>query len=157
MVVKTVRKGLNRETRALLEYIRRMAPVNTACGLSEQVAINKAHMAVDRVITASGIDHSMVEELRWMVEDVARALTCGQDEVLAFALDGVLVKWLKFDLEPNTVQLLLRIVLREVAGIEVPTLGTSESRVQKPESRVEEAGEGEDKGHKFETRSTNDD
>jgi hypothetical protein len=34
MAVKTVRKGLNRETRALLEYIRRMAPVNRANGLS---------------------------------------------------------------------------------------------------------------------------
>jgi uncharacterized protein YbjT (DUF2867 family) len=73
MAVKTVRRGLNRETRALLEYVRRMVPVNTACGLPEQVAVSKAHMAVDRVIAASGMDHSMVEELRWMVEDVARA------------------------------------------------------------------------------------
>jgi hypothetical protein len=47
MVVKTARKGLNRETRALLEYIRRMAPVNTACGLPEQVAISRAHLAAD--------------------------------------------------------------------------------------------------------------
>jgi hypothetical protein len=80
-------------------------------------------MAVDRIMEASGIEHSMVEELRWMVEDVARALVAGKDEVLAFALEGVMAKWMRFDPEPNTVQLLLRIVLREVAGIEVPRSG----------------------------------
>ena len=142
MAVKTVRKGLNRETRALLEYIRRMEPVNTAYGLPAQVAISKAHMAVDRIINASGIEHSMVEELRWMVEDVARALVAGRGEVLAFALDGVMAKWMRFDPEPNTVQLLLRIVLREVAGIEVPRSGL----VQAPKPAGDEVEEEPDNG-----------
>ena len=142
MAVKTVRKGLNRETRALLEYIRRMEPVNTAYGLPAQVAISKAHMAVDRIINASGIEHSMVEELRWMVEDVARALVAGQGEVLAFALDGVMAKWMRFDPEPNTVQLLLRIVLREVAGIDAPRSGL----VQAPKPAGDEVEEEPDSG-----------
>jgi len=76
-----------------------------------------------------------VDELRWLVDDVARALCAGQGEELAFELDGVLGKWLGFELEPNTVQLLLRILLREVAGIEVPTPDNSESRNQKSEAR----------------------
>ena len=144
MAVKTVRKGLNRETRVLPEYIRRMEPVNTAYGLPAQVAISKAHMAVDRIMEASGIEHSMVEELRWMVEDVARALVAGKDEVLAFALEGVMAKWMRFDPEPNTVQLLLRIVLREVAGIEVPRSGlvltskpATEGAEEEPDSSAE--------------------
>ena len=32
MAVKSIRKGLNRETRALLEYIRRARPVNRLHG-----------------------------------------------------------------------------------------------------------------------------
>jgi len=71
-------------------------------------------------VQSSGLQHVIVDELRWLVDDVARAFVTGQGEVLAFELDGVLGKWLGFDLEPNTVQLLLRILLREVAGITIP-------------------------------------
>jgi hypothetical protein len=96
----------------------------------------------------------MVEELRWMVEDVARALVAGQGDVLAFALDGVMAKWMRFDPEPNTVQLLLRIVLREVAGIAVPAAQLkSEGRDQNAEGRSDGVGE----APKSETRSSNDD
>ncbi len=120
MTVKAVRRGLNQETLALLGYIRRARPVNLAHGLSTQVAIAKAHMTVDRILKAAGIEHSVAEGLRWMVEDVARALCDGEGEVLAFELNGVLAKWLRYDLEPNSTQLLLRVVLKDVAGISVP-------------------------------------
>lgn len=143
MAVKSIRKGLNRETRALLEYVRRVRPANRAYGLPAEVAVIQAHSTVDRIVASSGLQHVIVDELRWMVDDVARALVAGQGEVLAFELDGVLGKWLGFDLEPNTVQLLLRILLREVAGIEVPTPDNAESRNQKPECRErnDEGGE----------------
>ena len=139
MAVKSLRKGLNRETRALLEYVRRVRPANRAYGLPAEVAISQAHKTVDRVVASSGLAHVIVDELRWMVDDVARALCCGQGEELAFELDGVLGKWLRFDLEPNTVQLLLRILLREVAGIEVPEEpvrheSTKDTKIRKPDN-----------------------
>jgi hypothetical protein len=124
MAVNTHRIGLNRETRALLEHIRRVRPANRVYGLPVEVAKAQAHAVVDRIVKSSGLKHVMVDELRWFIEDVAKALCFGQGEELAFELDGVLGKWLGFDLEPNTVQLLLRILLREVAGISVPEGGT---------------------------------
>ena len=48
MAVKSIRRGLNRETRALLEYVRRVRPVNKAYGLPAEVAIGRAHMTEDR-------------------------------------------------------------------------------------------------------------
>jgi hypothetical protein len=139
MAVKSLRRGLNRETRALLEYVRRVRPANRAYGLPAEVAKAQAHAVVDRIVQSSGLAHVIVDELRWMVDDVARALCSGQGEELAFELDGVLGKWLRFDLEPNTVQLLLRILLREVAGIQ--TDPESYNKDTKTQSAPDESGE----------------
>lgn len=147
MAVKTIPRGLNRETRALLEYVRRVRPVNRAYGLSAEVVKAQAHAAVDRIVQSSGLKHVIVDELRWFIEDVAQALCFGQGEELAFELDGVLGKWLGFDLEPNTVQLLLRILLREVAGIVVTEEQTkAEVRSQKAEGRSKDGGQGAEDG-----------
>ena len=43
MTVKAVRRGLNQETLALLEYIRRTAPVNRANGLAHGNEIDSYH------------------------------------------------------------------------------------------------------------------
>jgi hypothetical protein len=120
MAVNTLKRGLNRETRALLEYIQRERPANLAYGKPAQTVIVQAHATIDRVIASSGLAHLVVDELHWFMDDVARALVAGQGEELVFELEGLLGKWLAYDLEPNTVQLLLRILLRQVAGIEVP-------------------------------------
>ncbi|GEM_PF-2101331 len=155
MAVKSIRRGLNRETRALLEYVRRVRPANKAYGLPAEVVKAQAHAVVDRIVASSGLAHVIVDELRWMVDDVARALCSGQGEELAFELDGVLGKWLGFDLEPNTVQLLLRILMREVAGISVPEpQPKSEGRRQNTEGRSDEEGQpGQVKGQKAEAKS----
>jgi hypothetical protein len=120
MAVNTLQRGLNRETRALLEYIRRERSANLAYGKSAQTVIAQAHATIDRVIASSGLAHLVVDELHWFMDDVARALVAGQGEELVFELEGLLGKWLACDLEPNTVQLLLRILLRNLAGIALP-------------------------------------
>jgi len=121
MAVNTLRRGLNRETRALLEHIRRERPVNLVYGMPAQTVIAQAHATIDRVIASSGLAHLVVDELHWFMDDVARALCAGRGEELVFELEGLLGKWLAYDLEPNTVQLLLRILLRNLAGIAVPS------------------------------------
>ena len=136
MAVNTLRRGLNRETRALLEYIQRERPANLAYGKPAQTVIAQAHATIDRVIASSGLAHLVVDELHWFMDDLARALVAGQGEELVFELEGLLGKWLAYDLEPNTVQLLLRILLRNLAGIDTPKTENSESRIQRPESRV---------------------
>jgi len=151
MAVNTLRRGPDRDTRALLEYIRRERPANLAYGEPAQTVIAQAHATIDRVIASSGLAHLVVDELHWFMDDVARALVAGQGEELVFELEGLLGKWLAYDLEPNTVQLLLRILLRNLAGIALPTgadtnhedtktqsgqaSDNAESRNQRPECR----------------------
>lgn len=120
MAVKAHRTGLNRETRELLEYVRRASPVNKACGLPVEVAKAQAHAAVDRVVEACRLEHPVEMELRWFVEDVAKALCAGQGEALALELGFILGRWQAYNLEPNTVQLLMKMILQEVSGIAVP-------------------------------------
>jgi hypothetical protein len=136
MAVRAAGRGLNRESRALLEYVRRVRPANRVYGVPEETVVNQAHATVDRIVQSSGLAHIVVDELRWFTSDVARALANGQGEELSFELEGLLGKWLRYDLEPNTVQLLLRILLRQVAGIEMPTEENPESGIQRPVSRV---------------------
>ena len=137
MAVTTNRTGLNQETRTLLEYIRKASPANRVCGSPVQVVKAQAHAVLDRVVNSCGLDHSVVDELRWFMEDVAQALCFGQGELLAFELDGVMHKWLSYSLEPNTVQLLLRVLLHELAGIVVPAEpAKAEATSQKPDART---------------------
>jgi len=48
MAVKSIRKGLNRETRALLEYVRRVRPANKAHGLLAEVEWDRAEVPVGK-------------------------------------------------------------------------------------------------------------
>ena len=137
MAVKTKAKGLSRETLALLDHIRRAGPANRAYGLAAEVAKSQAHAAVDRFVEASGMAHVRVCELRWFIEDVAKSLCSGQGEMLAYELEGVLGKWLGLNLEPRTVQLLLRILLREVAGIEPPVSAMNDGPAPRTSRRRE--------------------
>ena len=120
MAVRTHRTGLNRETRVLLEYIGRARPANRAYGLPVEVAKAQAHAALDRVVNSCGLNHCTVNGLRWFIEDAAQALCFGQGDTLVLELEGILHKWIVFNMESNTLQLLMRILLREMAGIVVP-------------------------------------
>ena len=136
MAVRTHSAGLNRETRVLLEYIGRARPANRAYGLPVEVAKAQAHAALDRVVNSCGLNHCTVNGLRWFIEDAAQALCFGQGDTLVLELEGILHKWIVFNLESNTLQLLMRILLREMAGIVMPEGQTkSEARSQMSEVR----------------------
>lgn len=134
MAVATRSHGLDSQTRRLFECLRKEKPANRAFGLPVEVAQALAVAVVARIAESSGLARVLKHELRWFAEDVGRALSSGRDEDLAFELEGVLRKWLDMGLEKNTVQLLMRILCREMAGLAVEN--KSEVRDQRPEVRT---------------------
>lgn len=137
MAVATRSHGLDSETRRLFEHIRNARPVNRTFGLPVEVAQAQAVAVVARIAESSGLARVLKHELRWFAEDVARALCSGQDEVLVFELEGMLHKWLELGLERNTARLLLRILCRELAGI------NGENGQANRRERQEKKGKGE--------------
>jgi hypothetical protein len=137
MAVRTRGSGLNAETRRLLGRLRRERPANKAYGKPVEVVKDEAHRLVDRLVAASGLDRAMTNEVGWFVTGVAEALTYGRDEGLAFALEALVAKWVGLGLERNTAELVLRMVVREVGGVEEQA--KSEVRRQSAEVRSEDA------------------
>ena len=70
----------NKETRLLLNYVRRARPDNRLYGLSAEAAKSRAHEVMDRVLQSSGLSRLLSTELRWFVEDVAKAEAPGKPE-----------------------------------------------------------------------------
>ena len=119
MVSEKRRRGLSRETRRLLAELCRAGKENRVFGMDPALVKQQAHACIDHVLERAGVGRVLAGEFRWYVDDVAAALCTDQGEALRFELDGVLAKWLGLSLEPNTLQLVLRILVRELAGTEV--------------------------------------
>jgi len=119
MAVRTHGAGLNHETRSLLAHLRKNRPENRVLGQKPEVVKAQAHTMVSRILAASRLRLADSNQYVWFAQDVAAALSVGQGEMLAYELEAVLHRWLVFGLEPKTVQLLLRVLLRDVAGIDV--------------------------------------
>jgi len=111
------RDRLNPDTCRLLALVKKPGTVNRAYQSEPEVTRAQVHAAVDGMVRAAGVDLVSRNEMGWFEDDLARALVSGRGLALAFELNGLLLRWQSLGLEANTIQLITRIVLDQVAGI----------------------------------------
>jgi hypothetical protein len=80
----------------------------------------EAHQCIDHILERAGLGRVMVVQFRWYVDDLAAALSSDEGVALRYELEAILAKWRRYSMEPNTLVLVLRILVRELSGVDVP-------------------------------------
>jgi len=119
MAGKRPRFEPGRETRRLVAWVERNCIQARVYGADPDAVALKAQRVVGKVLRGARLGRAMENELGWFAADIGRALCYARGAGLAFELRQLLSRWLRLGLERRTVELLLRMVLEEVGGLEI--------------------------------------
>ena len=139
---------LKAETKAVLEEIRRATRPTPVYGLTPQEADELFTHITDQMLEGAPLPVTTIQQLRWYVKELASKFRTRYGYPLSFQLGLVLRKWVAFGMEPNTMQLLLCEIFRQLTlmGKGKPVAGPwdtdGDETQQEPEQPEKGGGDG---------------
>ena len=141
---------LNRDTRRVLRRMRKATTGPTVVyGLGQELVERALRKIVDPVLEASGLVSVRVDQYHWFVRELSRQFRTRVGNDLAFGVELVMKKWQGYGLEPNTMQLLLCMIDKELRVLAGETLETpkrpAKEKSSSPRTRRSERSAAESK------------
>ncbi len=111
--------NLKPETRLALDEIRGTDAPSAVYGLEPAKAEALLRQLTEPMFEGASLPMAVVMQLRWFVLELAKVFRTRVGYALAFQLELVLRKWRDYGVEPNTLQLVLCEVWRQIGGTPV--------------------------------------
>jgi hypothetical protein len=128
---------LNRDTRRVLRRMRKATTGPTVVyGLGQELVERALRKIVDPVLEASGLVSVRVDQYHWFVRELSRQFRTRVGNDLAFGVELVMKKWQGYGLEPNTMQLLLCMIDKELRILAGETLETPDGEPEKKSGKL---------------------
>jgi len=135
---------LKAETKAVLEQIRRSTRPTPVYGSTPQQAEELFRHITDQMLEGCPLPLCTIQQMRWYVRELSAKFRSRYGYALSFQLELVLRKWAAFGMEPNTMQLLLREVYRQLVlmgkGGQVPGAWDTEAEEEQQQPVEPEKG-----------------
>jgi hypothetical protein len=110
---------LNKDGAQALEQMRAATEPTKLATAEPKAADELVENLAGPMLGAAGLPLPVVNQYRWFLREVARLMRTRTGPELAFYCELTIRKWLRYGLEPNTMQLLLSEVWKRVrAGVQ---------------------------------------
>lgn len=106
--------SLNEDGTQALEQMRAATEPNSLSKADPKVAEGMVENITIPMLSAAGLPMSVVTQYRWFLREVVRLMRTRTGQELAFYCELTMRKWLRYGLEPNTMQVLVSEVWKRV-------------------------------------------